>query len=137
MSVKRIQKYIDGSGTFKAAATMSPGELVYLSAAGTVTKATAGGTNNPNYIGIVDRDEKYIAANGTDVYAANALVPVVFRGKVFTGVAASPVTVGAFILQAASGLVANESTTTIATAATIGIALNAGTTSAEISFVTF
>jgi hypothetical protein len=135
MAVKRPIPYTDGTGVYKAAAAMQSGDLVYLSAANTITKATAGGTNNANAIGVVLRDEKWIAANGTDVYAASTPVPIKFIGHVCRLVAGAPITVGNHVRQAASGQVIAEATATIATVATIGIALETVGTSAEVDIL--
>ena len=139
MVIKRPLKYVDQQGTFKAASVVIPGDLVTLSSSG----IAKGGAVDDEYIGVVLYDHAYVADNGTDEYAAAALVPVHFRGIPFQAVAATPIAIGNFVKMAASGQVQVEATAGTKTLNSIGIAITAATTSgaltvmSSISFTSF
>jgi len=131
MAVKRPLPQPTDRMNFKAASAVTPGDLVTVSSSG----IAAGGAVDDEYIGIVLREEQYFAANGTDNYIAAANVPVKLRSQPIRGVASSVIAIGNFVIMATSGQIAVESTAGTKTLNTIGIALTAAGTDAEITIL--
>jgi hypothetical protein len=134
MVIHRVTPNLSRNMSFKCSAAVDPGNMVDITAANTVTKA---GATDGEYIGIVKFDAAHTAVNDDAGYTVGDVVPVLLRAEPIVSTTAAPVAIGDFVKLAASGQITVEATAGTKTLNSIGIALTAGDTDAEIKFVPF
>lgn len=131
-AVKRPIPQTSDEMAFKAGGAILPGQLVKMSAANTIVVSTA---TDGEVIGVALYDDRQARLGDDAAFASGDVVPVSLFGKVVKTSAAGIIAVGNFVKAAASGQVQVEATAGTKTLNTIGYALTAAGTDAEIDIL--
>ena len=120
--------------SFKAAGTISPGDLVMVDSSGYVTRTV--NVTDDEYIGSADFDAAQFAAKGTDYYSSGDMCRVLLRGKAITvnhyDTAQTLITPGCFVKIGSPGGVMVEATAATKTLNSIGICIKGGSSTCVI-----